>query len=91
MSPTYKDPDTGQYTIDPFDRGLVTWRPDDISLDNPESIDYEEVLVAQPPYDSRAKRLCFSCMTIPAVPGSLRCEACNHKHERKVAVQTREQ
>lgn len=87
---THQDPDTGKYTVDPFDRGLVRWRPDDLSLDNPESFIEEEVLVAQPPYDSRAKRLCFDCMTIPAQPGSLRCEPCNHKHERRVEVRKSE-
>ena len=37
-------------------------------------------------YDSKAKRLCFECMVNLAVSGSIRCEPCNYKRNRRLAV-----
>jgi hypothetical protein len=37
-------------------------------------------------YDSHAVRKCFDCMVNLVVPGTLRCESCNYKRDRRLAV-----
>ncbi len=37
-------------------------------------------------YDSKARRLCFDCMDILAVLGTIRCESCEYSRNRRLAV-----
>jgi hypothetical protein len=37
-------------------------------------------------YDSKARRLCFDCVDIVAVLGTIRCESCEYSRNRRLAV-----
>jgi hypothetical protein len=67
------------------------WRPRETKWDpyrDPNvAAHYSDTQLLRSEYNSHAVRLCFDCMVIPCMAGSIRCECCAYKRQRRVQVQ----